>query len=91
MVQGVQEKLCFSQLTATPPSPTSECWRGGKLSRILGKKTQYLMNNLYHLLNIIFSFLYWSIGLFGNILKLRSAISGRIWRRKLRKYRVSFE
>ena len=23
VVQGVQEKLCFSQFTATPPSPTS--------------------------------------------------------------------
>ena len=68
-IQGVQEKLCFSQFTAIPPSPTlleetfkalnamrvyshsywlvfyvqpiaAECWRGrgGKLSRILGKK-----------------------------------------------------
>ena len=27
----------------------AECWRGrgGKLSRIIGEKTQYLMNNLY--------------------------------------------
>jgi len=28
----------------------AECWRGrgGKLLRILGKKTQYLMNTLYY-------------------------------------------
>ena len=52
-VQGVREKLCFTQFTATPPSPVQpiavECWRGrgGKLPRILGKKTQNLMNSLY--------------------------------------------